>query len=60
MCDVGWDVGLHPWTDQRNPHDSQHLTLLQHIREDDIIICQGLSPFCHQIHLRDLLELCPL
>ena len=60
MCHVGWDVGLYPGTDQRHPHDSQHLPLLQHIREDDVIVCQGLSPSCHQIHLLDLFELYPL
>ena len=27
--------------DERNPHDSHHIPILQHIRENDVIVCEG-------------------
>ena len=42
----GWDGGDDPRPHQRHPYDPQHLQVLQHLRENDLPLCQG-KPFGH-------------
>lgn len=46
------DAGAHPWSDDQYQDDPRRLSVLQHLRENDLSAAQGHQPDDH--HLQEL------